>query len=118
MGRLGWGLRNHESRAKCVCSAPQRLDLYLYSASQYIYIYQITSACSPRRLAGLAPSHGSRPTGRGPPAAWAWALGRATCHTPHVTCHVPRATGGVDFAHSPHPNPVWLVLGGAVAVVH
>jgi hypothetical protein len=25
---------------------------------------------------------------------------------------------GFDFGHSPHPNPVWLVLGGAVAVVH
>jgi hypothetical protein len=25
---------------------------------------------------------------------------------------------GFDFGHSPHLNPVWLVLGGAVAVVH
>jgi hypothetical protein len=115
MGRLGWGLRNHESRAKCVCSAPQRLDLYLYSASQYIYISDNISL-QPAAVGGVGAF--SRPTGRGPPAAWAWALGRATCHTPHVTCHVPRATGGVDFAHSPHPNPVWLVLGGAVAVVH
>jgi hypothetical protein len=51
-----------------------------------------------------------------PPLSGLAGFGRGGCRGALAPAHPARS--GFDFGHSPRPYPVWLVLGGTVAVVH